>query len=631
MSNNHKQLKCLEDISSASQTYMDQFNELDVKQQGYLDEHESQLYFSSINFGKEFEIIWNSVHDMKDSGRLTSKQFIVIMFIAQYRHEDISIDQGSIYRLTEFSQSLRHSEESLQEIEHYKFLSLVTLVELRTKFSQAFFKFEDMLKQIFNSDTPQETSQIPACNVFEEDQDTIPSPIQKKTMPGSFQDEKKVSKSVPKPNYTSLPQSDPGFLDQSHKEASTLTLRSQFVPFENSYEEHNDSSHEPTESNAEQGGLSIPDVVSNITDGFTGIASLVGLSNSPKPETRGLDTAQETNRDIVEPSQTDATPLPIKPKEIDESIAIDPPVDLNNSGTDKRFTDDELNQGADALKEIGQSIPVTDTPTESFELPSTYITNRLADALNEAECQPANQNNTCSSDSNSLIENSNVDKAIAAEVNELKSAIDTNVTDFTEHMDDTVKARPELVQNEDGSFGYATIIVPGKEISEDMQQGALHLRATKVHTEPQSDIDTPFHTPSNNVSEPQVIDSSFRNTRINPTNSATQTNSGVPDYPAKRSDEIEKLERDIEEQLDILSNSASSDSESSHRQSPAQLQSLIFHDKSTAEAIESLTNSPDNKRVSIDGRDRVLYVRDGFQNFIGFGLKCLSKDRPSSI
>lgn len=72
--------------------------------------------------------------------------------------------KGSIYRLTEFSQSLRHSEESLQEIEHYKFLSLVTLVELRTKFSQAFFKFEDMLKQIFNSDTPQETSQIPACN-----------------------------------------------------------------------------------------------------------------------------------------------------------------------------------------------------------------------------------------------------------------------------------------------------------------------------------------------------------------------------------------------------------------------------------------------------------------------------------
>lgn len=117
----------------------------------------------------------------------------------------------------------------------------------------------------------------------------------------------------------------------------------------------------------------------------------------------------------------------------------------------------------------------------------------------------------------------------------------------------------------------------------------------------------------------------------------------MSDYPAKRSEEIERLERDIEEQLDILSNSASSDSESSHHQSPAtnhakhrtnpaQLQSLIFRDKSTAEAIESLTNSPDNKRTSmIDGQDRVLYVCDGFENFVGFGLKCLSKDRPSSI
>lgn len=336
------------------------------------------------------------------------------------------------------------------------------------------------------------------CIVFEENQDIIPSPTQEKTMPGSFQDEKKVSKSVPKPNYMSLPQNDPGFLGQSHKKASTLTLRSQPVSFGNSHEDQNDSSHDSTESNVVQDGPSIPDVISNITAGLTGIAGLVGLSNSPKPETRGLDTTQETNRDIGEPSQTDATPLPIKPREVDESIAIDPPVDLNNSGTDKRFTDDELNQGAEALKEIGQSIPVTDTPTKSFELPSTYITNKLADAVNETDCQSAKQNNTYSSDSNSSLENSNIDNSIAAEVNELKSAIDTNINNFTKHMDDTVKARPELVQNEDGSFGYATIIVPGKEISEDMQQGALHLRAAKIHAEPRSDIDTPFHTPFNN-------------------------------------------------------------------------------------------------------------------------------------
>ncbi|KAI8067274.1 hypothetical protein BDF21DRAFT_426194 [Thamnidium elegans] len=625
-----KQFKCLEDVLSASQTYMDQFNMLDVKHQGYLDENESQLYFSSINFGKEFEMIWNSVRDMKDSGRLIMKQFIIIMFIAQYRHGSISIDQDSIYRLTEFSQSLRHCEESLQEIEHYRFLSLVTLADLRANFSRSFFKFEEMLKQISR----------PAFNVVEENQDTIPSPVQEKTMPGSFQDEKKVSRSVPKPNYMSLPQNDPGFLDQSHKKASTLTLRSQPISFENSHEPYsqhqNDSSHDLTESDVVQTG-SIPDVISNITAGVTGIASLVGLSNSPKSETRGLDTAQETNQDSVEPSQADPTPLPIKPKEVDESIAIDPPVDLNNSDTHKKFTDDELNQGADALKEIGQSIPVTDT--ESFELSSTYISNRLANTFNETNTPSANQNSTYSSDRGSSIENSNVDKPIVVEVNELKSAMDTNMNDFTKHMDETVNARPELTQNQDGSFGYATIIVPGKEIPEDMRQGALHLRAAKVHTEPRNDI----NAPSNNESEPQVIDSSFRsgdgNTRVNPT-SVTQTDH---DMPAKRSDEIERLERDIEEQLDILSNSASSDSDSSHHQSPAsdtakphmnpaQLQSLIFRDKSTAEAIESLTNSPDNKRVSmIDGQDRVLYVRDGFENFVGFGLKCLSKDRPSSI
>lgn len=39
-------------------------------------------------------MIWNSVHDMKDSGRLISKQFIIVMFIAQHRHKHISIDQG---------------------------------------------------------------------------------------------------------------------------------------------------------------------------------------------------------------------------------------------------------------------------------------------------------------------------------------------------------------------------------------------------------------------------------------------------------------------------------------------------------------------------------------------------------
>lgn len=37
MKNNNKQFKCLEDVLSASQTYMDQFNVLDVKHQGYLD------------------------------------------------------------------------------------------------------------------------------------------------------------------------------------------------------------------------------------------------------------------------------------------------------------------------------------------------------------------------------------------------------------------------------------------------------------------------------------------------------------------------------------------------------------------------------------------------------------------
>lgn len=70
--------------------------------------------------------------------------------------------------------------------------------------------------------------------------------------------------------------------------------------------------------------------------------------------------------------------------------------------------------------------------------------------------------------------------------------------------------------------------------------------------------------------------------------------------------------------------------------SPAQLQSPFFHDKSTAEVIENLTRrsshiGKNSKRASMMGGDGVLYVRHGFENFAGIGVKCLSKEKPSSI
>lgn len=130
---------------------------------------------------------------MKDNGRLIKKQFIITMFLARYRHKDISFDKGkdnckkrntnenftdnimSILKttfclddltshLSEFSHCLRHCEKALQEIENYKFFSLVTASELRRNFSEAFQKFELTLKQISQSKIPQDTSQEPDFN-----------------------------------------------------------------------------------------------------------------------------------------------------------------------------------------------------------------------------------------------------------------------------------------------------------------------------------------------------------------------------------------------------------------------------------------------------------------------------------
>lgn len=142
-------------------------------------DNQAQLYLTSIDFGKEYRIIHDAIPDLKESDCLIMKQFVLIMYIAQYRHKDIVAEEGKAITnevihfiinllinhamylvdfnsyLAEFSDCLRHCEEAIQAIEHYKFFSLVTLAELKTKFSQAFSKLEYILKQIVNTDIQQ--------------------------------------------------------------------------------------------------------------------------------------------------------------------------------------------------------------------------------------------------------------------------------------------------------------------------------------------------------------------------------------------------------------------------------------------------------------------------------------------
>lgn len=60
------------------------------------------------------------------------------------------------------------------------------------------------------------------------------------------------------------------------------------------------------------------------------------------------------------------------------------------------------------------------------------------------------------------------------------------------------------------------------------------------------------------------------------------------------------------------------------------LQSTIFHDRSAADAIKGVINNMTSKlktgvsKSGNDTDDRVLKVRDGFENFNGFGVKCVS-------
>ncbi|KAI9366574.1 hypothetical protein BD770DRAFT_7425 [Pilaira anomala] len=523
MHNNHRSLKSLEDVLIVSQNYMNIFDILDIKRQGYLDGNQAQLYLTSIDFGKEYRIIHDAIPDIKESDCLIMKQFVLIMYIAQYRHKDIIAEEVDFNSyLAEFSDCLRHCEEALQAIEHYKFFSLVTLAELKTKFSQAFSKLEYILKQIVNTDIQQK----PEFN-FSHEKQGIPSPPQEKVLPGSFDDDEHV-KNIEREvrddsDKMSVPQSNPGFLGQSHQEASTLTLRSQTpspephsVSKRNSSEVHDDITSDTNSEKQQQqqqqqqkesedakysydSHLAITDVISNITTSVTGIASLVGLSNSPKGETRGLDVVPETNQDIVQPIEAkDVTPLPIKPDNVDDSIPIDAPIDSklrdNDSNEHQNLTKEEINQGADALKEIAHSIPVTNTPDSprSSHLSAVYDAKRLAEALDEKtalEIQAMNEknnnennndkqnygekNNADSSDKNFMSDVADTVKSVIEEpisrvVKPLDTGMNTDLDSLNDHMDGAMNDRPAPMENKE-SFGEAIIIVPVEDDSEDKQ------------------------------------------------------------------------------------------------------------------------------------------------------------------
>lgn len=90
-------------------------------------------------------------------------------------------------------------------------------------------------------------------------------------------------------------------------------------------------------------------------------------------------------------------------------------------------------------------------------------------------------------------------------------------------------------------------------------------------------------------------------------------------------------------QVPTHENDELSSSSKAHRSSNS-LQSTTFHDHSAADAIKSVIDNMTSKLrtgVSKSGNgtddDRVLKVRDGFENFNGFGVKCVSdnEDEPT--
>lgn len=57
--------------------------------------------------------------------------------------------------------------------------------------------------------------------------------------------------------------------------------------------------------------------------------------------------------------------------------------------------------------------------------------------------------------------------------------------------------------------------------------------------------------------------------------------------------------------------------------------SLVYRDKAAEDALKELNNTNSHIHVvkSSDGQEGCLPVRKGFENFTGFGVKCVSEDK----
>jgi hypothetical protein len=92
------------------------------------------------------------------------------------------------------------------------------------------------------------------------------------------------------------------------------------------------------------------------------------------------------------------------------------------------------------------------------------------------------------------------------------------------------------------------------------------------------------------------------------------------------------MEKGIEQQIEAPSvpKHTVDDAVLAHNRSSS-LKSTIFQDRSTAQAIESARGLA-KSGTNADG-EPILLVRQGFQNFSGFGVKCVGneKDVKSNI
>ncbi|KAK4513473.1 uncharacterized protein ATC70_005474 [Mucor velutinosus] len=125
-----------------------------------------------------------------------------------------------------------------------------------------------------------------------------------------------------------------------------------------------------------------------------------------------------------------------------------------------------------------------------------------------------------------------------------------------------------------------------------------------------------------------------------PTNHPSSAAVGVPTVTL---DKMDSLESDVKKQLDDMFVSVGQapqvpaheddqlPSPSKTHRSSASLQSTSFQDRSAADAIKSVYDHMTSKLMTGGSKsgndtdeDRVLKVRDGFENFTGFGVKCVS-------